>query len=122
MTNYELRDTILVVTESFLDSSLLPIQMLIGQAAQLLVVLLKVIVFFLGNNLLSVSSKRQYTLSRSSVEAEYRGVVNAVAEDVLVAESYSRASLSSTFRHYCLMLLQDSLSVLRPSVPIARGC
>ncbi|GJY62047.1 ribonuclease H-like domain-containing protein [Tanacetum coccineum] len=35
---------------------------------------------FLGNNLLSWSSKRQFTLSRSSVEAEYRGVTNAVAE------------------------------------------
>ncbi|GKF51780.1 ribonuclease H-like domain-containing protein, partial [Tanacetum coccineum] len=35
---------------------------------------------FLGNNLLSWSFKRQPTLSRSSVEAEYRGVANAVAE------------------------------------------
>ncbi|GJT48569.1 ribonuclease H-like domain-containing protein [Tanacetum coccineum] len=35
---------------------------------------------FLGNNLLSWSSKRQPTLSRSSVEAEYWGVANAVAE------------------------------------------
>ncbi|GJX29982.1 ribonuclease H-like domain-containing protein [Tanacetum coccineum] len=35
---------------------------------------------FLGNNLLSWSVKRQPTLSRSSVEAEYRGVANAVAE------------------------------------------
>ncbi|GJZ03903.1 ribonuclease H-like domain-containing protein [Tanacetum coccineum] len=35
---------------------------------------------FLGNNLLSWSSKRPSTLSRSSVEAEYRGVANAVAE------------------------------------------
>ncbi|GKB59475.1 ribonuclease H-like domain-containing protein, partial [Tanacetum coccineum] len=35
---------------------------------------------FLGNNLLSWSAKRQPTLSRSSVEAEYRGVANPIAE------------------------------------------
>ncbi|GJW17505.1 ribonuclease H-like domain-containing protein [Tanacetum coccineum] len=35
---------------------------------------------FLGNNLLSWSSKRQPALSRSSAEAEYRGVANVVAE------------------------------------------
>ncbi|GJW58443.1 ribonuclease H-like domain-containing protein [Tanacetum coccineum] len=35
---------------------------------------------FLGDNLLTWSSKRRDTLSRSSGEAEYRGVANAVAE------------------------------------------
>ncbi|GKC66682.1 ribonuclease H-like domain-containing protein [Tanacetum coccineum] len=35
---------------------------------------------FLGDNLLSWSAKWQHTLSRSSVEAEYRGVANVVAE------------------------------------------
>ncbi|GKG05381.1 ribonuclease H-like domain-containing protein, partial [Tanacetum coccineum] len=35
---------------------------------------------FLGDNLLTWSSKRQDTLSRSSAEAGYRGVANAVAE------------------------------------------
>ncbi|GJZ49137.1 ribonuclease H-like domain-containing protein [Tanacetum coccineum] len=35
---------------------------------------------FLGNNLLSWSSKRQPTLSRSRAKAEYRGVANVVAE------------------------------------------
>nr|GEX80285.1 ribonuclease H-like domain-containing protein [Tanacetum cinerariifolium] len=35
---------------------------------------------FLGNNLLSCSSKRQPTLSHSSVEAEYRGIANVDAE------------------------------------------
>ena len=35
---------------------------------------------FLGNNLVSWSSKRQPTVSRSSTEDEYRGVANAVAE------------------------------------------
>ncbi|GKC41913.1 ribonuclease H-like domain-containing protein [Tanacetum coccineum] len=35
---------------------------------------------FLGNNILSWSSKRQPTLSRSSAEVEYRGVANVVAK------------------------------------------
>lgn len=35
---------------------------------------------YLGNNLLSWSSKRQPTVSRSSSEAEYKGVANVVAE------------------------------------------
>ncbi|GJT16508.1 ribonuclease H-like domain-containing protein [Tanacetum coccineum] len=35
---------------------------------------------FIGNNLLSWSSKRQPMLSHSIAEAEYRGVANAVAE------------------------------------------
>ena len=37
---------------------------------------------FMGNNLLSWSSKRQITVSRSSAEAEYRAVAHAVAETV----------------------------------------
>jgi hypothetical protein len=35
---------------------------------------------YLGDNLVSWSAKRQSTLSRSSAEAEYRGVANVVAE------------------------------------------
>ncbi|GKG20178.1 ribonuclease H-like domain-containing protein, partial [Tanacetum coccineum] len=58
---------------------------------------------FLGNNLLSWSSKRQPTLSRSSDEAEYRGVANAVAETCwlrnLLRELHS--SLSSATLIYC---------------------
>ncbi|GKC00516.1 ribonuclease H-like domain-containing protein, partial [Tanacetum coccineum] len=58
---------------------------------------------FLGNNLLSWSSKRQPTLSRSSAEAEYRGVANAVAETCwlrnLLCELHT--PLSSATLVYC---------------------
>nr|GEV38723.1 ribonuclease H-like domain-containing protein [Tanacetum cinerariifolium] len=39
---------------------------------------------FLGDNLLSWSAKGQHTISRSSAEAEYRGVANVVAETAWV--------------------------------------
>ncbi|GJW59387.1 ribonuclease H-like domain-containing protein [Tanacetum coccineum] len=43
---------------------------------------------FLGNNLLSWSSKGQVTLSRSSAEAEYQGVANAVAETFYLSSNH----------------------------------
>ncbi|GJU26322.1 ribonuclease H-like domain-containing protein [Tanacetum coccineum] len=58
---------------------------------------------FLGNNLLSWSSKRQPTLSRSSAAAEYRGVANVVAETCwlrnLLCELHT--PLSSATLVYC---------------------
>nr|GEV66513.1 ribonuclease H-like domain-containing protein [Tanacetum cinerariifolium] len=64
---------------------------------------------FLGNNLLSWSAKHQPTLSRSSVEAEYHGVANAVAETCwlrnLLRELHT--PLSSATMVYC-----DNVSVV----------
>ncbi|GJV60285.1 ribonuclease H-like domain-containing protein [Tanacetum coccineum] len=58
---------------------------------------------FLGDNLLSWLAKRQHTLSRSSTEAEYRGVANIVAETAwlhnLLRELHS--SLSTATLVYC---------------------
>ncbi|GJU36663.1 ribonuclease H-like domain-containing protein [Tanacetum coccineum] len=58
---------------------------------------------FLGNNLLSWSAKRQHTISRSSAEAEYRGVANVVAETAwlrnLLRELHS--PLSTATLVYC---------------------
>ncbi|GKC81864.1 ribonuclease H-like domain-containing protein, partial [Tanacetum coccineum] len=58
---------------------------------------------FLGDNLLSWSSKHQHTISRSSYEAEYQDVANAVAETIwirnLLWELHS--PLLSTTLVYC---------------------
>ncbi|GKA75417.1 ribonuclease H-like domain-containing protein [Tanacetum coccineum] len=69
-------------------------------------------VYFYGNNLLSWSSKRQSTLSRSSAEAEYCGVANAVVEKCwlrnLLLESHT--PLPSATLVYC-----DNVSVVNLS-------
>ncbi|GJR78435.1 ribonuclease H-like domain-containing protein [Tanacetum coccineum] len=64
---------------------------------------------FLSNNLLSWSSKRQPTLSRSSAEAEYRYVVDAVAKTCLLRNLLRElhTSLSSATLVYC-----DNVSVV----------
>jgi histone deacetylase 1/2 len=41
---------------------------------------------YLGDNLVSWSSKRQHTVSRSSTEAEYRSMANAVAEATWICQ------------------------------------
>ncbi|GKB85635.1 ribonuclease H-like domain-containing protein, partial [Tanacetum coccineum] len=93
---------------------------------------------FLGNNLLSWSAKRQPMLSRSSVEAEYRGVANAVAETcwlknlllvaghVRVLNVPSRYQFADIFTK-CLpsALFEEfhtSLSVRCPPATTAREC
>ncbi|GJZ45256.1 ribonuclease H-like domain-containing protein, partial [Tanacetum coccineum] len=58
---------------------------------------------FLGNNLLSWSSKRQPTLSRSSAEAKYLGVANVVTETCWLRNLLRdlHTPLSSAMLVYC---------------------
>ncbi|GJZ08316.1 ribonuclease H-like domain-containing protein [Tanacetum coccineum] len=75
---------------------------------------------FLGNNLLSWSSKRQLTLSRSSAEAEYRSVANAVAETCWIRNLLRElhTPLSSATIVYC-----DNVSaVYLSSNPVQHQC
>ncbi|KAL8136771.1 hypothetical protein V2J09_002772 [Rumex salicifolius] len=64
---------------------------------------------FLGPNLISWSYKRQPTVSRSSVEAEYRAVVNAIAEACWLSSLVKELSsqLSSAIVVFC-----DNVSVV----------
>ncbi|GJV59134.1 ribonuclease H-like domain-containing protein [Tanacetum coccineum] len=64
---------------------------------------------FLGNNLLSWSSKCQPTLSRSSAKAEYRGVANVVAQTCWLRNLLRELNtpLSSSMLVYC-----DNVSVV----------
>ncbi|GJU25725.1 ribonuclease H-like domain-containing protein [Tanacetum coccineum] len=88
---------------------------------------------FLGNNLLSWSSKRQPMLSRSSAEAEYRGVANVVAETYLIAagqvqvlhvpsryqfvDIFTKGLPSALFEEF-----RSSLSAWCPPAPTAWEC
>ncbi|XP_071728023.1 secreted RxLR effector protein 161-like [Rutidosis leptorrhynchoides] len=86
---------------------------------------------FLGNILLSWSSKRQPTPSRSSAEAEYRGVANVVAEtfaqgQVRVLHVLSRYQFADIFTKGLPFApfdeFRSSLSVRSTLAPTARGC
>nr|GFD18456.1 hypothetical protein [Tanacetum cinerariifolium] len=95
---------------------------------------------FLGNNLLSLSSKRQPMLSRVSVEVEYHGDANAVADTCwlrnllhLVATGQVRVLHVPSDYQYVDVLTKDlpsalfeefraSLSVRCPPAPTAGEC
>ncbi|GKE86481.1 ribonuclease H-like domain-containing protein [Tanacetum coccineum] len=112
--------------------------MRIGLVAPLHEDRLQVTVFFFGNNLLSWSSKRQPTLSRSSAAAEYRGVANAIAEtcwlhnlllaagQVRVLHVPSRYQFADIFTKGLPSVLfeefRSSLSVRCPSAATAKEC
>ncbi|GJR31989.1 ribonuclease H-like domain-containing protein [Tanacetum coccineum] len=58
---------------------------------------------FLGDNLLSWSAKQQHTLSRFSVEAEYRGIANVVAKTTWLRNLFRElhSPLSTATLVYC---------------------
>ncbi|GJU23625.1 ribonuclease H-like domain-containing protein [Tanacetum coccineum] len=58
---------------------------------------------FLGDNLLLWSAKRQHTISCSSIEAEYRGVANVVAETAWIRNllSWSLTLSFDSYSVYC---------------------
>jgi len=64
---------------------------------------------FIGDNLISCSSKRQPTLSRSSAEAEYKGVANVVSE-------------SCWLRNLLIELLWCTVIMLVPSTFLVIQC
>jgi hypothetical protein len=71
---------------------------------------------FLGDNLVSWSSKRQNTVSRSSAEAEYRAVANAVAEASWLRQLLSE--LHSPLRKTTLVYCDNISAVYMSSNPV----
>ena len=71
---------------------------------------------FLGDNLVSWSSKRQNTVSRSSVGAEYRAVANAVAEASWLRQLLSE--LHTPLRQATLVYCDNISTVYMSSNPV----
>ena len=71
---------------------------------------------FLGDNLISWSSKRQNTVSRSSAEAEYCAVANAVAEASWLRQLLSE--LHSPLRRATLVYCDNISAVYMTSNPV----
>jgi hypothetical protein len=71
---------------------------------------------FLGDNLVSWSSKRQNTVSRSSAEAEYRTVANGVAEVTWIRQLL--LELHSPLRRATLVYCDNISAIYMISNPI----
>ena len=71
---------------------------------------------FLGDNLVSWSSKRQNTVSRSSAEAEYRAVANGVAEATWLRQLL--LELHTPLRRATLMYCDNISAVYMSSNPV----
>jgi len=75
---------------------------------------------FLGNNLVSWSSKCQNTISRSSAEAEYRVVANAVAEASWLRQLL--AQLHTPQPHATLVYCDNISTIYMSSNPVQHQC
>jgi hypothetical protein len=64
---------------------------------------------FLGDNLVSWSAKRQTVASRSSIEAEYRGIANGVAEATWLRQLLHELHTPSS---WCTLVYCDNISVM----------
>jgi hypothetical protein len=71
---------------------------------------------FLGDNLLSWSSKRQPIVSRSSAEAEYRAVANGVAQATWLRQLL--LELHNPLRHAAVVYCDNSSAVYLSSNPV----
>jgi hypothetical protein len=71
---------------------------------------------FLGDNLISWSSKRQPTISRSSAEAEYRAVANAVAEATWLRQLLQK--MHSPLKHATVIFCDNVSAVYLSSNPV----
>jgi hypothetical protein len=71
---------------------------------------------FLGDNLISWSSKRQNTVSRSSAEAEYRAVANGVAEATWLRQLL--LELHASLRRATLVYCDNISAVYMTSNPV----
>ena len=71
---------------------------------------------FLGDNLVSWSSKRHNTVSRSSAEAEYRAVANGVAEASWLRQLLQE--LHAPLRHATLVYCDNISDVYMSSNPV----
>jgi hypothetical protein len=71
---------------------------------------------FLGANLISWSSKRQETVSRSSAEAEYRAIANAVAEVSWLCQLLQE--LHTPFRRATVVFCDNVSAVYMSSNPV----
>ncbi|CAH9142670.1 unnamed protein product [Cuscuta epithymum] len=72
---------------------------------------------YLGDNLLSWSSKRQPTLSRSSAEAEYQGVANVVAETCWLRNLRSFSNFTVLFPKLLWSIVITSVQSICPAIP-----